>query len=164
MALYARHGISPFSGLAGCFPMLLQMPVFIGLFVVLGRAVELRDAPFVGWITNLAASDVVLPGISIPWVMPAGIAVLPFIMVLTTWLQTKQTITDPNQKMMVWMMPIMMFVFSSVMPSGLVLYWIVSNLWSIAQFALMNRGHLTPNAVAGDKAGVVDAKIVKFKK
>ena len=161
MALYAKHGISPFSGLAGCLPMLLQMPIFIGLFVVLGRAIELREAPFFGWISDLSKSDVIFSGFSIPYLMPEGIAILPFIMVVTTWLQTKQTITDPNQKMMVWMMPAMMFVFSAVMPSGLVLYWTVSNLWSIAQYMVINRKPIIVKKGAGN---VVDAKIVKNKK
>jgi len=165
MALYAKHGVSPFSGLAGCLPMLLQMPIFIGLFIVLGRAIELREAPFLGWISDLSKSDVVWRGFSIPYVMPEGIAVLPFIMVLTTWIQTKQTITDPNQKMMVWMMPAMMFVFSMVMPSGLVLYWTVSNLWSIAQYMVINRKPVIP-AKGGNmpKGKIVEAKVVKSKK
>jgi YidC/Oxa1 family membrane protein insertase len=159
MALYARHGISPFSGLAGCFPMLLQMPIFIGLFVVLGRAIELREAPFAGWITDLSKTDIIWSGLSIPYIMPEGVGILPFLMVLSTWYQMKQTITDPNQKMIVWMMPAMMFVFSSVMPSGLVLYWIISNLWGIAQYMVINR----KPALAGNapKGKVVEAKVVK---
>ncbi|MCL1957432.1 MAG: YidC/Oxa1 family insertase periplasmic-domain containing protein [Fibromonadales bacterium] len=161
MALYARHGVSPFSGLSGCLPMLLQMPIFIGLFVVLGRAIELREAPFFGWISDLSKSDVIWSGISIPYIMPEGIAILPFFMVVSTWFQTKQTITDPNQKMMVWMMPAMMFVFSAVMPSGLVLYWTISNLWGIAQYIVINR---KPATLGNAKGKVVDAKIVKGKK
>ncbi|GHV17545.1 membrane protein insertase YidC [Fibrobacterales bacterium] len=164
MALYAKHGISPFSGLSGCLPMLLQMPIFIGLFVVLGRAIELREAPFVAWITDLSKSDVVWQGFSIPWIMPEGLAVLPFVMVVTTWLQTKQTITDPNQKMMVWMMPAMMFVFSAVMPSGLVLYWTVSNLWGIAQYMVINRKPALAGNAKIKGANIVDAKIIKSKK
>ncbi|MDR2593780.1 MAG: YidC/Oxa1 family insertase periplasmic-domain containing protein [Fibromonadaceae bacterium] len=161
MALYARHGVSPFSGLSGCLPMLLQMPIFIGLFVVLGRAIELREAPFFGWIRDLSKSDVIWSGISIPYIMPEGIAILPFLMVVSTWFQTKQTITDPNQKMMVWMMPAMMFVFSAVMPSGLVLYWTISNLWGIAQYIVINR---KPATLSNAKGKVVEAKIVKGKK
>jgi len=161
MALYARHGVSPFSGLSGCLPMLLQMPIFIGLFVVLGRAIELREAPFFGWISDLSKSDVIWSGISIPYIMPEGIAILPFLMVVSTWFQTKQTITDPNQKMMVWMMPAMMFVFSAVMPSGLVLYWTISNLWGIAQYIVINR---KPATLGNAKGKIVDAKIVKGKK
>jgi len=161
MALYARHGVSPFSGLSGCLPMLLQMPIFIGLFVVLGRAIELREAPFFGWISDLSKSDVIWSGISIPYIMPEGIAILPFLMVVSTYFQTKQTITDPNQKMMVWMMPAMMFVFSAVMPSGLVLYWTISNLWGIAQYFVINR---KPAALGNVKGKIVEAKIVKGKK
>ena len=161
MALYAKHGVSPFSGLSGCLPMILQMPIFIGLFVVLGRAIELREAPFFGWISDLSKSDVIWSGISIPYIMPEGIAILPFLMVVSTWFQTKQTITDPNQKMMVWMMPAMMFVFSAVMPSGLVLYWTISNLWGIAQYFVINR---KPAALGNAKNKIVEAKIVKGKK
>jgi len=161
MALYARHGVSPFSGLSGCLPMLLQMPIFIGLFVVLGRAIELREAPFFGWISDLSKSDVIWSGVSVPYIMPEGIAILPFLMVVSTYFQTKQTITDPNQKMMVWMMPAMMFVFSAVMPSGLVLYWTISNLWGIAQYFVINR---KPAALSNAKGKIVDAKIVKGKK
>lgn len=141
MACYARNNVNPFAAMFGCFPMLLQMPIFIGLFQVLGRAVELRGAPFAGWITDLSAPDIVFSAVQIPFLMPQGIAVLPFIMAFTTWLQSKQTITDPNQKAMVWMMPVMMLLFSSVMPSGLILYWIVSNLFAIAQFTLLNSGN-----------------------
>jgi len=139
----------------------LQMPIFIGLFVVLGRAIELREAPFFGWISDLSKSDVIWSGISIPYIMPEGIAILPFLMVVSTYFQTKQTITDPNQKMMVWMMPAMMFVFSAVMPSGLVLYWTISNLWGIAQYFVINR---KPAALGNVKGKIVEAKIVKGKK
>jgi len=159
MALYAKHGISPFSGLSGCLPMLLQMPIFIGLFIVLGRAIELRQEPFFAWIVDLSKTDIVWRGFTIPYIMPEGVAILPFLMVVSTWYQTKQTITDPNQKMIVWMMPAMMFFFSSVMPSGLVLYWTISNLWGIAQYIVINR---KPALVGKDpKVKVVDAKIVK---
>lgn len=167
MALYARHGISPFSGMAGCLPMFLQMPIFIGLFVVLGRAIELRGAPFALWIHDLSKSDVVWHGISIPYVMPEGLTILPFVMVVTTFFQTKQTVTDPNQKAMIYMMPAMMFFFSAVMPSGLVLYWIVSNLWGIAQYMIINRKGSEPTAVKNGKgklANVVDAEVVSKRK
>lgn len=170
MQLYAKHGVSPFSGLAGCLPMLLQMPIFIGLFIVLGRAIELREAPFFGWISDLSKTDIVWDGISIPYIMPEGIAILPFLMVVTTWYQTKQTITDPKQKMMIWLMPGMMFFFSSVMPSGLVLYWTISNLWSIVQYIIIGRKPaLSGGASAGTAPGgtppkIVDAKLVKGKK
>ncbi|MDR1829188.1 MAG: YidC/Oxa1 family insertase periplasmic-domain containing protein [Candidatus Fibromonas sp.] len=165
MKLYAKHGISPFSGFAGCLPMILQMPIFIGLFVVLGRAIELREAPFFAWISDLSKTDIIWSGFSIPYLMPEGIAILPFFMVVTTWIQTKQTITDPNQRMMVWMMPAMMFVFSSVMPSGLVLYWTISNIWSIAQYVIISRKKpALPVKTDPGKGKIVEAKIVKGKK
>jgi YidC/Oxa1 family membrane protein insertase len=155
----------------GCLPMLVQMPVFFGLFMVFGRAIELRGMPFIGWISDLSRSDVIWHGFSIPYLMPDGIAILPIIMVFTTYFQTKQSMTamtDPTQKkMMTFMMPAMMFVFSAVMPSGLVLYWIVSNLWGIAQYGIINRKTATVDGASitdDKKANIQDAKIVHTKK
>ncbi len=169
MELYAKNGVNPLASCTGgCLPMLIQMPIFMGLFFVLGRAIELRGMPAFLWITDLSQSDVVWSGFSIPFVMPSGLAILPWIMVVTTYFQTKVTMTgsagmDPaQQKMMTWMMPAMMFFFSAVMPSGLVLYWIVSNFWSIAQYKIINRG-VVPAAGSSKLNGknVQDAKIVK---
>lgn len=166
MELYAKHNINPMASCTGgCFPMLLQFPIFIGLFIILARAIELRGMPFIGWISDLSRSDVIWNGMSIPYIMPEGLSILPLIMVVTTYFQTKQSMaamTDPAQrKMMIWMMPGMMFVFSAVMPSGLVLYWIISNLWGIGQYAIIHR----EKAVASPKdANIQDAQIVKPKK
>lgn len=167
MELYAKNGVNPLASCTGgCLPMIIQMPIFMGLFFVLGRAVELRGMPAFLWITDLSRSDVIFHGFSIPFIMPDGLALLPWIMVVTTYFQTKVTMSgngamDPAQaKMMVWMMPAMMFLFSAVMPSGLVLYWIVSNFWSIIQYKLIRRdGGNAPKTVNGKK--VVDAEIVK---
>ena len=172
MELYSKNGVNPLSSCTGgCLPMLIQMPIFMGLFFVLGRAIELRGMPAFLWITDLSKSDVVWSGFSIPFVMPAGLAILPWIMVVTTYFQTKVTMSgsagmDPaQQKMMVWMMPAMMFFFSAVMPSGLVLYWIISNIWSIVQYRILNRDIIAANtANKSDKLkgkDVKDAKIVK---
>jgi YidC/Oxa1 family membrane protein insertase len=133
MAYYKDRGINPLAPVMGCFPVLLQMPVFIALFNVLGRAVELHDTPFFGWISDLSMPDVVLPALKIPFLFPVGLTVLPFFMAGTMWIQMKMTIKDPNQKAMIWLMPIMMFVFSCSFPSGLVLYWTVSNIFTIGQ-------------------------------
>jgi YidC/Oxa1 family membrane protein insertase len=166
MELYAKHNINPMASCTGgCFPMLLQFPIFIGLFIILARAIELRGMPFIGWISDLSRSDVIWNGISIPYIMPEGLSILPLIMVVTTYFQTKQSMsamTDPAQrKMMIWMMPGMMFVFSAVMPSGLVLYWIISNLWGIGQYAIIHR----EKAVASPtNAKIQDAEIIKPKK
>lgn len=170
MELYAKNGVNPLASCTGgCLPMLIQMPIFMGLFFVLGRAIELRGMPAFLWITDLSKSDVVWSGFSIPFVMPAGLAILPWIMVVTTYFQTKVTMSgsagmDPaQQKMMTWMMPAMMFFFSAVMPSGLVLYWIVSNFWSIAQYKFINRGVMAQGGESSKLKGkdVKDAKIVK---
>jgi len=170
MELYAKNGVNPLASCTGgCLPMLIQMPIFMGLFFVLGRAIELRGMPAFLWITDLSKSDVVWSGFTIPFVMPAGLAILPWIMVVTTYFQTKVTMggsagMDPaQQKMMTWMMPAMMFFFSAVMPSGLVLYWIVSNFWSIAQYKFINRGVMAQGSESSKLKGkdVQDAKIVK---
>lgn len=169
MELYAKHHINPMASCTGgCLPMLIQMPIFFALFMVFGRAMELRGQPFVGWISDLSRSDVIWNGITIPFIMPDGLAILPIVMVFTTYFQTRQSMsqmTDPAQrKMMVWMMPAMMFLFSAVMPSGLVLYWIVSNLWGIGQYALVNRANKAEEAPSKLKGkNVRDAVIVKKK-
>lgn len=169
MELYAKHHINPMASCTGgCLPMLIQMPIFFALFMVFGRAMELRGQPFVGWISDLSRSDVIWNGITIPFIMPDGLAILPIVMVFTTYFQTRQSMsqmTDPAQrKMMVWMMPAMMFLFSAVMPSGLVLYWIVSNLWGIGQYALVNRANKAEDAPSKLKGkNVRDAVIVKKK-
>lgn len=133
MEYYKKEGVNPLSGVMGCFPVLLQMPIFISLFNVLGRAVELKGAPFVFWVHDLALPDVVYEAVKIPYVFPLGITIMPFFMAITMFFQMKLTIKDPNQKMMVWLMPGMMFIFSCAFPSGLVLYWTVSNLFTITQ-------------------------------
>ncbi|MCF0222695.1 MAG: membrane protein insertase YidC [Fibrobacter sp.] len=164
MELYAKNGVNPLASCTGgCLPMIIQMPIFMGLFFVLGRAIELRGMPAFLWITDLSRSDVIFNGFSIPFLMPDGLALLPWIMVVTTYFQTKVTMQggmDPaQQKMMTWMMPAMMFLFSAVMPSGLVLYWIISNFWSILQYKIIRRNKDDVKTVKGKK--VVDAEIVK---
>ena len=176
MELYSKNNINPLASCTGgCLPMLIQMPIFMGLFFVLGRAIELRGAPAFLWISDLSRSDVVWNGISIPIIMPSGLAILPWLMVATTYFQTKVTMSsnagmDPaQQKMMVWMMPAMMLLFSAVMPSGLVLYWIIGNIWSIAQykyiyskFPPINGNGSTPKTSSKLKGkNVKDAEIVK---
>lgn len=169
MELYQKEGVNPMASCTGgCLPMLIQMPVFMGLFFVLGRAVELRGMPAFLWITDLSKSDVIIEAIKIPFLMPNGITLLPIIMLVTMVFQTKVTMSssagmDPaQQKMMMWMMPAMMFLFSAVMPSGLVLYWTISNVWTIVQYKILHRNmdnNSTPKTVKGKK--VQDAQIVK---
>jgi YidC/Oxa1 family membrane protein insertase len=154
MKLYAEYGINPLATMAGCLPMVLQMPVFISLYMVLGRAIELRGQPFFGWITDLSRSDVVLEAVKIPFIFPQGLTILPILMGASLFGLNKLTIKDPQQQAMVWVMPIMMLVFSGSMPSGLVLYWTVSNLFSMTQTWLINAGPLPVVAAAGTKGGI----------
>jgi len=136
MALYRQEKVNP---LGGCFPMLLQLPVFIGLFWALRGSIQLRHAPFVAWIDDLSAPDLLftLPGIEFP------VRVLPILMGGSMVLQQKITPmqVDPAQaKMMLILMPIMMTVISYTFPSGLVLYWMLSNVLAIGHQLWVGRG------------------------
>ena len=118
--LYKKHKVNP---LGGCLPMLLQIPVFIGLYHALFFSIELRGAPFVGWIDDLSVAD--------PYY------VWPVVMGATMFLQQKlnPSIGDPTQQKIMMMLPIVFtFLFMSF-PSGLVLYWTINNLLTIAQQA-----------------------------
>ena len=135
MALYKESGVNP---LGGCLPMLLQFPVFIGLFFALQSSFALRQAPFMGWITDLSAPEVlfVLPGLDFP------IRILPIVMGASMVLQQRLTPTtiDPSQQMMMMViMPVMMTVLFYQFPSGLVLYWMTSNFLGIAHQLLVGR-------------------------
>jgi YidC/Oxa1 family membrane protein insertase len=134
MALYRTYKINP---MGGCLPMLIQMPVFFALYRMLYQAIELRHAPFFGWINDLSAPDRLFHfAFKIPFMNePYGIPVLTIIMGATMLLQQKLSpqAGDPTQAKMMMMMPIVFtFIFINF-PSGLVLYWLVSNLVSIAQ-------------------------------
>ncbi len=135
MALYKETGVNP---LGGCLPMLLQFPVFIGLFFALQSSFDLRQAPFILWIDDLSAPEMLfaVPGLDFP------IRLLPIIMGGSMILQQKLTPTtvDPSQQMMMMvMMPVMMTVLFYQFPSGLVLYWMVSNFLGIAHQLLIGR-------------------------
>jgi YidC/Oxa1 family membrane protein insertase len=135
MKMYKEEGVSPLGGAGGCLPMILQMPIFISLFVALRKAIELRGAPFAFWINDLSAPEVMF---GLPFSIPffgAHISLLNILMAVSMFFQSKMTMTgnDPNQKMMVYFMPIMMFVMFNNMPAGLLLYWSLSNILGIAQ-------------------------------
>ncbi|MBF0398388.1 MAG: membrane protein insertase YidC, partial [Desulfobacterales bacterium] len=134
MKLYKVYKINP---MGGCLPMLLQLPVFFALYQMLYAAIELRHAPFLGWIKDLSAPDRLFSfGFSVPLMQPPyGIPVLTIIMGVTMLVQQKMTpqAGDPTQaKIMMWMPIIFTFIFINF-PSGLVLYWLVSNIISIIQ-------------------------------
>jgi YidC/Oxa1 family membrane protein insertase len=139
MSLYKEYGVNPASG---CLPILLQMPILFALYAVFRSAIELRQSSFVWWIKDLSIPDYV---IHLPFTIPlAGIYAfsgLALLMTATTIIQQKQTVTDPRQKAMVWMMPLMMLLIFNSLPSGLNLYYFVFNLLSIGQQAWFNRQH-----------------------
>jgi YidC/Oxa1 family membrane protein insertase len=137
MELYRRHKVNP---LGGCLPMVLQIPVFIGLYSALMNAVELRHAPFMLWINDLSAPDR-LGAIQLPFVQHPGIPVLTLLMGVSMFLQQwmSPSAGDPQQQKVMMIMPLM-FTFMFVnFPAGLALYWLVNNVLTIAQQYYINR-------------------------
>ena len=133
MRLYKEHKVNP---VGGCLPMLLQMPVFFSIYPIF-RSIELRGAPFFGWITDLSKPDTVA---MIPSVLPFNnlmygtqINILTFIYAGLMFVQQKVMMKDPKQKAMVYLMPIMMLVFFNRLSSGFILYFIIFLLLSIVQ-------------------------------
>jgi len=125
MELYKQEKINP---LGGCLPIMVQIPVFIALYWVLLSAVELRHAPWIGWIHDLSAPD--------PWF------ILPVVYAITAYLQVRLSptpISDPVQAKVMQFMPVAFSIMFLFFPAGLVLYWLVNNLLQIAQQWQMNR-------------------------
>jgi len=152
MALYKREGANP---VAGCLPILVQIPIFFSLYKVLFVTIEMYHAPFYGWIHDLSAPDPlgILTGFGlISWDVPGilsivNIGILPIIMGLTMWLQQKlnPAPADPTQAKIFALLP---FVFTFVLAgfaAGLVLYWSVNNILSIAQQWFIQRKILAKN-------------------
>lgn len=124
MELYKKHRVNP---LGGCLPMIVQIPVFFALYKVLMEAIEVRHAPFIFWIQDLSAKD--------PYY------ITPIIMGATMFIQQKMTPTtmDPTQAKLFMLMPVIFTFMFLNFPSGLVIYWLVNNLLTIGQQALINR-------------------------
>ena len=123
MRIYREEKVNP---MGGCFPIMVQIPVFIALYWVLLASVEMRNAPWIGWISDLSSPD--------PYY------ILPIVMTLTTVLQTSLNPAppDPLQAKMMWFMPLAFSVMFFFFPAGLVLYWITNNVLSIAQQWVIN--------------------------
>jgi YidC/Oxa1 family membrane protein insertase len=123
MRIYREEKVNP---LGGCLPILVQIPVFIALYWVLLSSVEMRNAPWILWIRDLAAPD--------------PFFILPLVMALTTLLQTalNPQPPDPMQAKLMWFMPLIFSVMFFFFPAGLVLYWITNNVLSIAQQWMIN--------------------------
>jgi len=125
MKIYKEYGVNPFGS---CLPLLVQLPVFWAMFSVLRNSIELRAADFIFWITDLSQKD--------PYY------ILAILMALAMFFQQKMTITDPKQKMIIYIMPaVFLFIFGG-MPSGLVLYWAMFSIIGIFEQILVKR-HLS---------------------
>jgi YidC/Oxa1 family membrane protein insertase len=124
MNLYKKHGVNP---LGGCLPVLIQMPVFFALFTMLSNSVELYRSSFVFWIHDLTAPD---PLYALPLTMGAMMFVQQ---------RLSPTPPDPQQKVMMYMMPVMFTAFSIFMPAGLTLYYLVNTILTMLQQWWMNR-------------------------
>jgi YidC/Oxa1 family membrane protein insertase len=125
MELYKEEKVNP---LGGCFPLLVQMPIFIALYWTLMESVELRHAPFALWLTDLSVKD--------------PFYVLPLLMGATMWYIQKMsptTVTDPMQQKVMQFMPIIFTFMFLWFPSGLTLYWVVSNIVTITQQTIIFR-------------------------
>jgi len=141
MEFYRKEGINPLGGMGGCLPMILQMPIMISLFIVLRKAIELRGQGtfLVPWIKDLSQAEVLFPiGVNIP-MYGSNFALLPVVMAVLMYFQNKSTIKDPNQKAMIYMMPIMMLVLFNNFPSGLCLYFTFSTALQLVQQKLMDK-------------------------
>jgi YidC/Oxa1 family membrane protein insertase len=139
MELYKEHKVNP---LAGCLPMLIQMPFFLALYHVLGYAIDLRQAGFVGWITDLSAPDLLFQ------IGPLPVRVLPLLMLGSMVLQMKMSPTDPKQAMTMQLVNVVFLFLFYNLPSGLVLYWTVINLLTALQSWMVARSDPMPKAKA----------------
>ncbi len=137
MNLYREYGVNP---AGGCLPVLLQFPILVALYNVFRAAIELRQASFFWWITDLSIPDKI---VTLPFTIPIftirEVSGLALLMGITMFIQQKMSVKDPRQKAMVWLMPIMFTLLFNSFPSGLNLYYLVFNVLSIGQQILINR-------------------------
>ena len=142
MEIYRKHKVNP---MGGCLPMLIQMPVFFALYKILLIAIELRGTPFIWWIKDLSAPDRLPIGIQIPYVGD-GIPVLTLLMGASMFIQQKMTPSamDPKQAKMMMLMPVIFTFMFLTFPSGLVIYWLVSNVLGIVQQYYVNKKAAAP--------------------
>ncbi len=128
MALYKKEGVNPMASVGGCLPLLLQMPIFIGFYNLLSVTIEVRQAPFIGWIQDLSQRD---PYYITPVLMGASW--------ILQQMMTSSSIPDPMQRRMMMLMPVIFTFMMMNMPSGLVIYWLTSNILGMAQQYVINR-------------------------
>ncbi|OGS18816.1 MAG: hypothetical protein A2219_00180 [Elusimicrobia bacterium RIFOXYA2_FULL_50_26] len=141
MNLYKTQKVNP---LGGCLPMILQLPIFWALFTTLRNAYELRGAPWMLWVTDLSGPDALFHVGSIAF------NVLPLVMGIGMFVQQKlmSVTTDPSQSMMMYMMPVIFIFIFWNFPSGLVLYWLVNSMMTLAEQYIIMKRQETGGAVA----------------
>lgn len=130
MKLYREHKVNPFGG---CLPNLLQMPLLFAMYFVFRGAFELRGASFVGWINDLSLPDSIY---TLPFSLPLygnGVSLLAVIFAISNYVMMKMSMSDPNQKAMMYIMPVMMLFIFNQLPSGLTLYYTLFNILSAVQ-------------------------------
>ncbi|MBN1638615.1 MAG: membrane protein insertase YidC [Ignavibacteriales bacterium] len=135
MKLYRTYGINP---MGGCLPLLLQMPILVALWSLFRVAIEIRQQPFMLWINDLSVPDVIF---TLPKWFPlfSQVSGLALLLGISMFIQQKMTMRDPSQKMLLYMMPILMLMIFMHLPSGLNLYYLVFNLLSIYQQKYMGK-------------------------
>jgi YidC/Oxa1 family membrane protein insertase len=154
MEIYKREKVSP---LSGCLPIFIQIPVFFALYKVILTSIDLRHAPFFGWIRDLSAPDPTsvfnLFGL-IPWTPPTMlmIGIWPLLMGITMWVQMRLNPTppDPVQASLFNWMPVIFTFTLGAFPAGLVIYWAWSNLLSILQQSYIMKKHGTEVDILGN--------------
>jgi YidC/Oxa1 family membrane protein insertase len=131
MELYKENKVNP---MGGCCPLLLQMPFFLALYSALINSIDLWNAPFILWMQDLSMPDTVAT------VAGFNINILPLVMTISTILQQKLTTVDTGQqqKMMMYMLPLILIFIFWTMPSGLVLYWTLQNLFQVLHQVIIN--------------------------
>ncbi|MCB2203615.1 membrane protein insertase YidC [bacterium] len=139
MKLYKEYGVNP---AGGCLPMALQMPILFALFTIFRSTIELRHQPFMFWISDLSAPDILIDlPMKIPVLGMSFISGLALMMAATMFVQQKMSVKDPRQKTMVYIMPVMFWILFNSFPSGLNLYYFMFNILSIGQQYLINKRH-----------------------
>jgi YidC/Oxa1 family membrane protein insertase len=133
MQMYKEHGMSPFSSLSGCLPMLIPLPVFFALFFVFQNTIEFRGVSFL-WFPDISVKDPY-------YIIPILVAATTMLM---SWIGMRGMKSDPNQKTMMYVMPAVMLVFFFSMASGLNLYYFIQNLASLPQQWLISQERRKP--------------------
>ena len=167
MEFYRKHGVNP---MGGCLPMLPTIPVFIALYITIDKAIQLRGAPFFGWITDLSQPDTIalLSPVALPVLGYVPINPMPLVYGIFTFVQQKYLqktpMTDPNQKTMMTMMPIVfVFIFYNF-ASGLVLYWLLNSVIQAIQQIIIEKTYKPEVPNFSDETKISSGKTDKVAK